>query len=424
MQKDFNFSVVSRPSPLCYNGNSYDDTSGKVAIFQMMVSVSVFLAKLMVGFKNNLISAKTSLSQRSIVNFDLKKENLKLKQYASTNTQPEKDLRTAIASKIEENELEAEKIIKKPTAYNTYNKIFDVSVYSLVPTVVIGLIALMAGIATGESICALIFIAAALGVVFATQASSLGLLYREHKAIDSEMQKAVTQAIGSIENQAQANSNLGLQGARMSEEATVNDPYNFMNLTIAIRDLNLVRIRNSIDEYNKKIVDFSNYSTYDVSSSNALQLMDTELVGNLIVILGSLFITEDNYDRCCDDYDAYAKATKGSILKLLNTPNIDVLTPLIGSLSGNRRSNKKYELLKLAIIAKLSGLASSGDNFTSLPSRCSSFQGLPPSYEEACSGQDFNPGRYGQEHYTRYPSYYHNNQYDRLQPTAPPGYEL
>jgi hypothetical protein len=131
---------------------------------------------------------------------------------------------------------------------------------------------------------------------------------------------------------------------------------NVMNLIISVRDLNLVRIRTSIDEYNDLLEEIDDFNYF-----NALDLMNTELVSNITIILGSLFINP-NEEISCNNYMEYMAATKDDVLILINDHRFNIVGLLVDCLSGGckkqKMGKKSYDILKQAIIAKLGGVRS------------------------------------------------------------------
>jgi uncharacterized membrane protein (DUF485 family) len=330
-------------------------------IFQCMVDIVHVFTTFMVTTRDHLLSNDRSLSERSIMSMCFKnKTNLTVysgnrnvsEGLAASMPNTEEDIKHAI-------------IEKQTKEFDIFNKIFDISVYATFPIIFVSMIAFMAIVIAGAEM-AVPFLAV-VGSIFLslviTQALSLGMLYHSHKNLDKDITNSIKKQIDKFKETAET----------LSQNVANNIPSNDnnqdsyrtlgvltkcqpMNLVIAIRDINLAKIRKGIDEYNYLL------RNAEVPMLTALNLMDSELVNSLIIMLGSLFLNEDNRDFAHESYENYIKAVKDDILTLLNSSASDILVALVDSLSGkdinSQTSNTSCDLLKTVIIGKLEGITS------------------------------------------------------------------
>jgi hypothetical protein len=349
-----------------YPSNNYSLDASSNLLGLLVVTVCAITTYLK-NKKDEFLSHKyTSINERSVVGYALDdaKQISRLSRFdgdRNTITNLISEAPTTQADK------EKETIKKQTQAFDIFNRIFDVAVYSIIPAVLICTIAFMATASAGVGMTVLGPFLGVIGGVFLalviTQASSFGLLCHSHKNIDKDIKKEIDREIGKIsqtvQNMNENNSNLENECENHCEEnktLSVLNKANVMNLVISIRDLNLSKIHENMDEYNDLIL--SGIS----NQHQALELAESGLVNDFIIMLGSLFVNGSN-ERSCLTYKGFVGTVKDDVLTLLNNYDVDILSPLVRALSrrdaSDQSGNKTYNMLKKAIIAKLEGVGGS-----------------------------------------------------------------
>jgi hypothetical protein len=329
-----------------------------IKIMGYMVSITSEVTTFFIDKKKQFLSVHP-LNKRSIVG-KLNPSETKSDRYAGNSGAIDNIKKYAPITV----EAKQQAIIEKQTqAYDIFNKTFDVAVYAVIPAVIVASLALMATVVAGLEMMVIGPLLATVGGIFLalmiTQAVSFSLLCLSHKKVDEDVEKLMDLQLSRMKQdynlvECKAVSQLAFDNSEEDKEklkvVEVLNKCNPVNFVICIRDLNLARIHQSMDEYNDLI------QSEITTTAKVIRLMDSELVSSFIMMLGSLFINDQN-QWCTDNYKDYITTLKPDILTLLNSPEMDIFPTIINVLSRRNVNeivhDKDYSLLKQAIIAKL-----------------------------------------------------------------------